>query len=615
MEHPGTLLHLRSPVLVAAGGVLLTALATGLVWREAAVSSRTRFDDAVEEAADRLHFRMDTYAAALRGLRGLYAIHPQVSRQDFRAYVQDLQLHRIYPGIQGLAWAPRVPPADVPAFAARLADEVPAAQLWPVRSDGQDRFPVAYIEPQDDRNLAALGFDLASDPTRLAALVQARDTGVLTATAPLTLAQEITHRKQLGFLLVLPVYKLHAAVAGLDERRMALAGFVTGVFRADDLLLALGIRTELDVAVEVYDVAPDGRRIVLHRGDGSPQVARYVAEKTYEVAGRTWLLRIVALPEFQDRLRGQLWLWTLVVGAFVTVLSWYVTLLQARTTRAAQRSATELARVAQALRDGETALRELNSELERRVTDRTAQLQAAVDDLEAFSYSVAHDLRAPLRAVSGFTAIVEEDAGEHLPEASRRQLAQVRRSAEEMGHLIDDLLTFSRLGKQELARADVDMNLLAQAVFQNLAAMEPDRMLQFRVGALPPAWGDPAMVRQVLVNLLGNAIKYTRGRDPAVLELDWDPGPGAYRLRDNGVGFDMRFASKLFGVFERLHPRDQFEGTGVGLALVQRIVLRHGGRVWAQGEPGVGATFWFTVGGQGSAGQDGGGEQGREGAT
>ncbi len=229
--------------------------------------------------------------------------------------------------------------------------------------------------------------------------------------------------------------------------------------------------------------------------------------------------------------------------------------------------------------------------------ERTAsELSAANKELETFTYSASHDLRAPLRAIAGFSRILMDEHSGRLDAEARRLLSVIRDNTLKMGRLIDELLHFSRLGRGELSSSEIPMRGLVESVWEELLAQE-SRRPALRLEELPQAWGDPGMIRQALVNLLSNALKFTRKKEKAAVEVGGkaQDGENVYHVKDNGAGFDMKYADKLFGVFQRLHGEEEFEGTGVGLAIVQRVILRHGGRVWAEGKVGEGASFYFTL--------------------
>jgi PAS domain S-box-containing protein len=247
-------------------------------------------------------------------------------------------------------------------------------------------------------------------------------------------------------------------------------------------------------------------------------------------------------------------------------------------------------------------LSRMNEELERAVARRTAELQEANRDLESFSYSISHDLRAPLRAIDAFSAMVAEDCAHCLDADSARRLAAVRQSAQKMGQMISDMLAFARTARGDVVGVPVDMGQIVREAFESLGPVAGPPVT-LTAAALPWTWGDPAMLRQVLANLLGNAVKFSGGCSDPVIEVTGclQGHEVVYAVKDNGVGFDSRNAEDLFGVFQRLHDPAAFEGTGIGLAIVKRIVEKHGGRVWAESSLGRGATFFFALPCRGTA--------------
>ncbi|MBK8576432.1 MAG: HAMP domain-containing protein [Elusimicrobia bacterium] len=253
--------------------------------------------------------------------------------------------------------------------------------------------------------------------------------------------------------------------------------------------------------------------------------------------------------------------------------------------------------MARALKERNDELEESHSTLEKQVAARTRELAESNRQLEAFSFSISHDLRAPLRAIDGFSQILlNEHASSLLPEG-RRVLELVVKNSKHMAQLIEDLLAFSRLGRQDVVGGELHMGEMAREVYQELTTPGGARTIDFTVAPMPNARGDNSMVHQVWMNLLENALKFTSRNDRAVIEVGAHEGEreNTYFVKDNGVGFDPRFAGKLFQVFQRLHGSSQFSGTGVGLAIVHRIIQKHGGRVWAESRPGQGAQFFFTL--------------------
>lgn len=243
------------------------------------------------------------------------------------------------------------------------------------------------------------------------------------------------------------------------------------------------------------------------------------------------------------------------------------------------------------------SLQEVHKNLEKKVHERTRQLETSNKDLEAFTYSVSHDLRAPLRAIDGFSQILEEDYSAKFDHEGKRVIATIRGSTQQMGNLIDDLLSFSRLGRKAIKSEKIDMTALAKTIFDELKRANANRKITFKISKLPIAHADSLLMRQVWINLLSNAIKFTNKKESASITVGGTIQREniIYSIKDNGAGFNMKYANKLFGVFQRLHSPQEFEGSGVGLAIIARIIAKHGGKVWAEGEIDKGAAFYFSL--------------------
>ncbi len=296
----------------------------------------------------------------------------------------------------------------------------------------------------------------------------------------------------------------------------------------------------------------------------------------------------VEQEEIYAPLRRQAWLMAGAIAVLVTLTGMAVGLWWRN-----QRARILIAEQQQT----EAAVRQLNTELEQRVAQRTAQLEAANKELEEFSYSMSHDMRTPLRALDGFSKLLLEEHSANLDDEGKRLLKILRDNAQRMGRLVDDILHFLSMGRRKMEYSSVDIAKLASEIFTALQAAVPARRLRLIIGALPPVWGDRDMIREALHKLLSNAIKFSPADGEALIEIGGaaDEEENVYSVTDHGIGFDMRYANKLFRVFERVHPTGQYEGSGIGLALVKRIVTRHGGRVWAEGKPDEGATIYFAL--------------------
>ncbi|HEX2182907.1 MAG TPA: CHASE domain-containing protein, partial [Rubrobacteraceae bacterium] len=571
--------------------LLLTGLASYYVRQNVEAWELERFEEVTSSAERALDRRMQTYIDAMLDGRGLFAASESVTREEWAAYVAGSDLKRRYPGIQAIAYAERVPLTWRDDHVRKVRGE--GLSSYSLRPSGEryEYFPLTYVEPFGGDNRFLLGYDFYANRVNRDAMEQARDTGLPRASGKVDLRRAGIPERN-AFLVYTPIYRDGAPHATPDERREALQGYIVSVFRTDDLLGGIfGEQPHARVDLEVFDGAEFTRANMLHDDDGvlhaqDPEDAgRFSEISTMQVAGRIWSLYFSALPGFQPGWRSSLPLFVLLSGLAISLMLFGVTWMLANSRLKAERVGAQLEAANRQLGNANRDLEETNRELE-----------GANRELEAFSYSVSHDLRAPLRSIEGFSQILLEDHARGLDEEARGYLGRVRAASRRMSTLIDDLLDLSRVSRGPLRREVIDLSAIAREVAAELRKSRPEREVEFVIAGGLTATGDPRLLAVALGNLLGNAFKFTEKRPRAVVEFGaTGDGRGAYYVRDNGVGFDMAYADKLFGAFQRLHPPEHFEGTGIGLATVQRIVHRHGGRVWAEGEVGEGATFFFTL--------------------
>jgi signal transduction histidine kinase len=523
----------------------MTAVVTLLLWGAMVAEERRlerRAGDAVVEGLrDAVDGRVHANMAALRNLASFWA---RYGRQPLAQWEEDVEiLIQEHPGLERVEW---IHPRRRPRVAAADEDATVA-----VRGMDEERVGRAVDRAMFTRREVTVGpFRLPDGRHALHVAVPVPETeGVLSA-------------------------------------RMSIERLLEGSL--SDRVVGHAIAVERDgarvLARDAGDADPDGwRRLPL----GAP-------------FGQTW--QVAASPlrasgaAASPAIPGLVLTVGLVNAVLLGALLRVGQVAQARARRLSERN-DDLRRSIEEVRRAEEEVRRLNQDLEARVAQRTETLAEAVADLEAFNHSVSHDLRSPLGAIMNISAILEEDHGHALGESGRRGLETIRRSTLSALSLMDGLLALSRVAREEVTTTEVSMTELARSVFEVLLAAGPRANVDLKLGELPVVRGDAAMMRIVLQNLLSNALKFTRGRPRPEIDVTarTEPDVLVFEVRDNGVGFDMRWHDKLFGMFERLHRRDEFEGSGMGLAIVHRIVRKHGGRVWAEGAVGQGACFSFSL--------------------
>jgi signal transduction histidine kinase len=580
----------------AYGVLLISLLLTGLAWhyvrQNVEAQTRTRFAETTRATQEAIERRTKAYLDATFGARGLFYASQSVEREEWDSYVRGIEPDERLKGLQALAFAEYIRPEERESYS-RESRENGLPEMRPDLNPGGERsayFPLKFMAPSNEANRSGINEDVYADPEHRIAMDKARDSGspqatgtiiVLTAPSPGSSADLALLP---GFAVYLPVYREGEPQDTVAERRRALKGFVVGFFRWDGLLDGVfGGGFDPAIDFELYDSREVGSSERLYDSDGVPRAGkpevetRFSEERQMEVAGREWSLYFATLPGFEEEAGSNLPGFVLASGVAVSLLLFGITLLLVRNSTLAERASKDL-------------------------EDANRELEGANRELEAFSYSVSHDLRAPLRSIDGFSRILLEDYADKLDEEGADYLGRVRGASNHMALLIEDLLDLSRVSRGPLRREVIDLSAMARDIVKKLERAHPERRVKFVAQEGVVAFGDANLLAVALENLLGNAWKFTSKRNEATIEFGVDVSHGggsvAYYVRDDGAGFDPRYADKLFRAFQRLHGSEEFEGTGIGLATVARIVHRHGGKVWAESRVGEGATFYFTLGGR-----------------
>lgn len=577
------------PVLV----FLLSTSASICAWVWSGVivggHDQERFNNAAEEAAQAIEGRVDDQVDLLRAAGATFNLKREWPHLQFHNFVGHLGLKAHYKGMEGLGYIRFTPASSIASLQSKVqADGIPDFKVYPL-VNAASIYPIVYIEPPTPKNQALLGMDVQSNPFELEAMEQCRDAGTAILSAVYQERSESGKSLYSGkFRLYFPVYQGGEVPSSIENRRSLIVGFTFCTLDGGTLfqnVLEGEARKYLDV--QIYDVN-SGRLNRLYASSRNRYRRRtaITADSSLPIYGREWVLRLRTSIAFEQESEKWLVQWILGAGLVISCLLSAVSYSQVRANRRLLHQTEELAK-------REEEVRGLNENLEHLVHERTTELRASNAELEAFCYSVSHDLRAPLRSVDGFSKSLLEDYRDRLDDEGIDYLNRVRNASKRMDELITALLNLSRITRQEIIRAPINISAMASEIVQDALLHFGFENFEVQIQEGLETDADPKLLRVVLDNLISNAVKFGSAAKEPRIEIG--SINDSFFVRDNGAGFNPAYAEKLFIPFERLHAQTEFPGSGIGLATVHRIIQRHGGRIWADSAPGTGATFYFTL--------------------
>jgi signal transduction histidine kinase len=582
-----------TPYILLVLGIILTGICTNYVTEAGDTRQQIEFSNVVERTVESINGRIEKYIGALRGMAGLYAATPggQVTPHQFQEFVKRIQVRELYPGIQGIGYARLVRAAEKQAVEAELRSRIPGFHIWPAEPDRDEYVTIIQLEPADDRNAHAIGYDMFSEPVRRAAMELARDSGSEAAAGKVRLVQEIDEHVQAGFLIYLPVYRGGAIPPDLEQRRRELVGFVYAPFRADDLFSGIfaGEQQE-DVDLHVYDDGVIDEQHLLHATPSAPDAPpepgwrpHFSETRRISVAGRAWTLVLNSTPSFEAGVNNEAVAVTLLSGLLISGALFFVTRTHIIARAQAEQSAAQL----------------------RQAKDLAESANRAKDQFLAV---LSHELRTPLTPVLMIAGAAQDDP--QIPQQAKSDFAVILQNIELEARLIDDLLDLTKVGrgKLQLQFEVVDAHRILDAAVK-VCSPEQIAAKRLTVQVLHEAAdfhvrADPARLQQIIWNLVKNAVKFTPEGGTVRVKTFNMPGFHASRpaiaieVSDSGVGIEPEFLPRVFDAFEQGETarRRQFGGLGLGLAISKGLVEAHGGTIAARSDgPGRGATFTVTL--------------------